>query len=181
MGFKKVAVYTILLLTIIGAFSYVFINFGSRLMSRGDSSELVAESSQEPIVGSEDGVSDNDESVVDENAVDSYEEPVVMTSSRYLSYTPELLASLSNTKRVYFFYAPWCPTCRPADAEFTLQQENIPGDVTLFRTDYDHETKLKIMYGVTYQHTFVYVDDQGKAIATWNGGGMKELLEHTKP
>jgi len=111
---------------------------------------------------------------------DSAMEVDPMISSRYLSYTPELFESLSNSKRVLFFYASWCPMCRPTDAEFTLEQDNIPLDVALFRTDYDHETELKAQYGVTYQHTFVYVDSNGKAISTWNGGGLDELIDRTQ-
>lgn len=106
--------------------------------------------------------------------------PTIMNESRYLSYTPELFALHANTKRVLFFYAAWCPTCQPTDKEFTLEQANIPGDVILFRTDYDHETELKTKYGVTYQHTFVYLNSDGNALSTWNGGGMKELIDHTQ-
>jgi hypothetical protein len=62
----------------------------------------------------------------------------------------------------------------------------IPADVTLFRvnyndTDTDQEEKdLAKQYAVTYQHTFVQIDEGGKEVTRWNGGQMPELLENIK-
>ena len=36
------------------------------------------------------------------------------------------LAQASTGRRVLFFYANWCPTCRPADADFTNHVEKFP-------------------------------------------------------
>ena len=101
-------------------------------------------------------------------------------NSRYLDYSPEAFAPAAGKKRVYFFHAAWCSSCRAADAEFRSNLDKIPQDVVLFETDYDTQTALKKQYDITYQHTFVYVDAAGKEIKKWNGGGVAELVEKTK-
>ena len=35
-------------------------------------------------------------------------------------------------------------------------------------------------YGITYQHTFVQIDAEGKEITKWNGGKIDELLTNIK-
>lgn len=104
--------------------------------------------------------------------------------ARYIPYSASVLERSAGDRRVLFFYASWCPTCRPADADFTKNETKIPEDVTLIRVNYkdpetDQEEKaLAQKYGITYQHTFVQIDETGKEITTWNGGQLKELLEH---
>jgi len=98
------------------------------------------------------------------------------SAGRYVEYSPEAFAAAEGQRRAIFFYASWCPTCRPSDAEFRSETSRIPEDVVLFRANYDTETELKERYGVTYQHTFVQVDGNGGAVARWNGGGLDELL-----
>ncbi len=99
---------------------------------------------------------------------------------RYVAYSQAAFESAKGKKRVYFFFAPWCPTCVPADKEFQAGQEKIPEDVVLFRTDYDSSRELKKRYAVTYQHTYVSVDDNGEAVKKWNGGGLAELITNTR-
>lgn len=96
----------------------------------------------------------------------------------YTTYSESKFASASSKKRVLFFYASWCPTCRPADANITANVGRIPADVVVFRTDYDNEDALKAKYGVTYQHTFVQVDENGNAIKKWNGGDIDEIIKN---
>ena len=100
--------------------------------------------------------------------------------SRYLTYSKSAFDASKGKKRVYFFYAPWCPTCRPADAAFQAGKDAIPDDVVLFKTDYDSSTDLKRQYNITYQHTYVLVDDTGKEVKKWNGGALSELIANTK-
>jgi thioredoxin 1 len=102
------------------------------------------------------------------------------STSRYLPYTKERFDSLASKKRVYFFHAPWCPTCIPADRAFQANQASIPEDVILFKTDYDSSDSLKKQYAITYQHTFVLVDENGTEIKKWNGGGLEELIVNTQ-
>lgn len=100
--------------------------------------------------------------------------------SRYVVYSRSAFDEAAGKKRVLFFHAPWCPTCRPADAAFQANVETIPEDVVLFKTDYDSSTELKKQYAITYQHTYVLVDDQGNAVKKWNGGAMDELIANTE-
>lgn len=104
----------------------------------------------------------------------------IREESRYVVYSKTAFDAARVKKRVYFFHAPWCPTCRPADAAFQKNAAQIPDNVVLFKTDYDSSTDLKKQYAVTYQHTFVLVDDTGKEVKKWNGGGIDELVANTK-
>lgn len=111
-----------------------------------------------------------------------YDTPVTQENllSRYVEYSPEVFENSKDQKRVYFFHASWCPTCKAANREFSENSHGIPGDVVLFKTDYDTQTELKKKYGITYQHTFVQVDESGNEIAKWNGGGLEELSANLK-
>lgn len=106
--------------------------------------------------------------------------------SRYVEYSKEVLSAAVGTRRVLFFYANWCPTCRPADANFKENLAKIPEDVILIRvnyndTDTDQEEKdLATKYGITYQHTFVQIDKNGEVVTRWNGGQIDELLSKIK-
>ena len=86
----------------------------------------------------------------------------------------------SDKKRVLFFHANWCPTCKAADADFNSNLSEIPGGVVVIKTDYDNEDELKEKYGITYQHTFVQVDENGDEVTKWNGGGTAELIANVK-
>lgn len=109
-----------------------------------------------------------------------------MAGSQYVQYSKSALDSASSKRRVLFFYASWCPTCKPADANFTQNVSKIPEDVTLIRVNYndpetDQEEKdLAKKYGITYQHTFVQIDGTGKEVTKWNGGQIDELLSNIK-
>ncbi len=102
------------------------------------------------------------------------------TNTRYVAYSDASFTAARGKKRVLFFHAPWCPTCRPADAAFRANTGSIPEDVVLFKTDYDSSTGLKKQYNVTYQHTYVLVDDAGNEVKQCNGGGLDELVANTK-
>ena len=110
----------------------------------------------------------------------------MMADSRYVEYSKVALEKAATNRRVLFFYASWCPTCKPADASFTQNASKIPEDVTLVRVNYndpdtDQEEKdLAKMYGITYQHTFVQIDSTGKEVTKWNGGQIDELLSKIK-
>ena len=90
----------------------------------------------------------------------------------------EQAASRAGTKVVYFFHAPWCPTCRAT--EKAIARDGIPAGLTLVKVDYDSEDDLRKQYGVTTQHTFVQVDPSGAEIAKWTGSeGGAEILAKT--
>jgi len=106
--------------------------------------------------------------------------------SRYVEYSKEALEKAASARRVLFFYASWCPTCRPADTSFKTNEGKIPGDVTIIRVNYNdpdtdqEEKELAKKYGITYQHTYVQIDATGKEVAKWNGGQINELLTNIK-
>jgi len=110
------------------------------------------------------------------------EEPATPTVGMYVEYSREMFEKTSSQRRVLFFYANWCSTCRPADSSFTRGIERLPADLVLLRVNYndtatDQEEKdLAAKYGITYQHTFVQIDAQGNAINRWNGGEIDQLL-----
>lgn len=101
-------------------------------------------------------------------------------SSRYVDYSDIEYDQSTDQKRVLFFHANWCPTCKAANSAFEENMDQIPANVKVFKTDYDTQTELKNQYGITYQHTFVQVDSQGNEIAKWNGGDVEELLANLK-
>ncbi len=104
------------------------------------------------------------------------------STSRYVEYSKAALDQAATNRRVLYFYANWCPICKPADADFQQNSRKIPADVTVIRvnyndTDTDQEEKdLAKKYGITYQHTFVQIDAKGNAVTKWNGGQINELL-----
>lgn len=104
----------------------------------------------------------------------------------YSPYSKEALEASSNKRRVLFFYASWCPTCRPTDQSFSQNIDKIPSDVTIIRVNYNdpetdkEEEELAKKYGITYQHTFVQIDGQGNQITKWNGGAIDELISNIK-
>jgi hypothetical protein len=50
------------------------------------------------------------------------------------------------------------------------------GDTVVVVVDYDRSSDLKKRYGVTYQHTWVQIDSEGRKLAVWSGGGVDEIL-----
>ena len=117
-----------------------------------------------------------------ETPTDAMEKPDAMMKkeSRYIEYSPMSFEKAKDKKRVYFFHATWCPTCKSTNTEFTEKSEGIPTDVVVFKTDYDTNAALKKQYAITYQHTFVLVDENGKEVKKWNGGAIAELVANTK-
>jgi thiol-disulfide isomerase/thioredoxin len=98
---------------------------------------------------------------------------------------PDAFKYSTADKIVLFFYADWCPTCRPIDLEFKNSLK-IPLGVEIYRINYndedtdEEEKALASKYGVTYQHTFVQVDKEGNEITKWNGGGLEKLISSVK-
>ncbi|MFK7603689.1 thioredoxin family protein [Deinococcus sp. SM5_A1] len=98
----------------------------------------------------------------------------------YTSYTKAAYDDAKGMKRVLFFHATWCPSCKAANADIVGKLDEIPADVVIFKADYDKEVALKKQYGITAQHTFVLVDDSGKALKKWAGGKLSTIISKTK-
>lgn len=132
----------------------------------------------------------NDMMTVDEKkATDSEKiiaEDKMMEGKKYLPYSESVFETAASGKRVLFFYADWCPTCRPTDADLQANMSKIPEGVTVLRVNYNDtatdqaEKDLAKKYGVTYQHTFVQIDAEGNEVTKWNGGKTTELLAKIK-
>ena len=86
-----------------------------------------------------------------------------LTKAEYQSQ----MAERAGTKVVYFFPASWCPTCRAT--EKAIDEDGIPAGLTVVKVDFDSETDLRKTYGITQQHTFVQVDEDGEELAKWTG------------
>ncbi|MFC1653855.1 thioredoxin family protein [Patescibacteria group bacterium] len=113
--------------------------------------------------------------VVNNNNVDKEEDSV---DTKYKSFSKEDFDKNQDKRRILFFHASWCPTCKVADKDITSNLNKIPEDVVVFKTNYDTEKDLKQKHDITYQHTFVQVDEDGNQITKWTGGNTKEILEN---
>ena len=98
----------------------------------------------------------------------------------YTTFSDAAFAAAADMRRVYFFHASWCPTCRAADRAFSTNEGDIPSGVAVFKIDYDSATELRRTFGVTYQHTFVIVDEQGTLVRRWSGGDIAALIRNTQ-
>jgi thiol-disulfide isomerase/thioredoxin len=172
VSMKNLSLLIVLLVLVVGSVgAYVFLN---RDRTQSPVESMMAE---DVVTEDEAMTSAEDREVIEAGST-------IVANERYVSFTPQVLASSANTRRVLFFYANWCPTCRPADAEFMENATSLPDDVTLIRVNYNDpdtdqaEKDLAQKYGVTYQHTFVQIDESGNKVGVWNGGGMDELLEN---
>ena len=74
-----------------------------------------------------------------------------------------------------FFHAAWCPVCKRVDGllEQWYEEEDFP--LTVYKVDYDSQPELRARYGVTYQHTFVLIDGEGKAVKTLTAPSDNDL------
>lgn len=91
----------------------------------------------------------------------------------------QLAALAAKGKTVVFFYAGWCPNCRATVTELNARWTEVNPELTLVIADYDKEKVLKTRYGVTYQDTFVLLDDKAKGVKSWNSGGVDGLNKNT--
>ncbi len=118
------------------------------------------------------------ETSTDESPVPTSQNQV---SSRFVEYTKESYEIVKDDRHVLFFFANWCPTCRPADAELEARSSEIPENLKVIRVNYNDtetdadEQALANEYGITYQHTFILLEN-GQEVKRWNGGAIDELL-----
>lgn len=114
-----------------------------------------------------------DDPMAEDSRADSDE---MMASEAYIPYSAAAATQAAQDgTAVIFFAADWCPTCQAADTAFSQQTDQIPAGVTVLKADYDTEDELKTQYGVTSQHTFVQIDENGEMVTTWSGGDISEL------
>ncbi len=97
------------------------------------------------------------------------------TLYNYQKGTTDLAALAQKGTTVVFFFATWCPNCIMTLTELSQNWDKIDPSITLVVADYDVERDLKAEFGVTYQDTFVLLDEAGKAKRLWNAGGIEGL------
>jgi thioredoxin 1 len=87
----------------------------------------------------------------------------------FVTVAADDIAGIDTDKRVLFFHASWCSTCKALASDISDNESEIPAGLTIARVDFDEETDLKKQYGVTVQHTLVQIDEDGNEIARWSG------------
>lgn len=165
-----------LIVVIVAIGSFVFVGTVIFFSSSNKNSEDSMMVENDTMMEDSDAMKDSD--AMDDSSMT--DDSMVKSATRYVDYSSEAFAEANESKRVYFFHASWCPTCKVANEEFSSNGDSIPEDIVLFKTDYDSSSELKKRYAVTYQHTFVQVDENGNEITKWNGGGIAELSKNTK-
>jgi thiol-disulfide isomerase/thioredoxin len=106
----------------------------------------------------------------------------MMNAGSYEVYSGEKVMLASSTHDVVlFFRASWCPACIAVDKDIKANLGNIPANLAILDVNYDNSADLKKKYGVTYQHTFVQVDKDGKMIKKWSGSPtLAKLISEVK-
>lgn len=95
----------------------------------------------------------------------------------YRDYTEMDIAFANNGKVVLFFAASWCPTCIKLEADIKNNVSDLNDNLLILRVDYDSNPELKTKYGITYQHTLVQVDQNGKELSKWYGSVDLDSLQ----
>lgn len=96
----------------------------------------------------------------------------------YIDYSSANLSAAQEKGHAVLFFAAtiWCETCSALDQEISERIRDIPSDLTILKVDFDRNTELKNRYSVAYQHTLILLDQEGKILHRWIGGGLDELL-----
>jgi len=105
-----------------------------------------------------------------------------MDMLNYLDYSDGALANTQRKgKSVLFFAATtWCQTCSALEEEIIERQAEIQKNINILKVDYDNDRVMNQKYGVTSQHTLVVLDENGKELKRWLGGGFDTLLQQIK-
>ncbi len=168
---------------IIGAVAYQYTTGSNDTMMEQENSmmnDTIMENKNDAMTDNQIMKDDNENGMMkkDDDAMMDDKSSMTNAPQGYVTYSAETYSAAKDQKRVLFFHATWCPTCKAANTAFTARGGEIPKNVVVLKTDYDTEKTLKATYGITYQHTFVQVDAAGKAIAKWNGGDVDALLKN---
>lgn len=149
---KKVSIIAIAVLVLITASVFLINNDEST----NDNSETAAQNTN-----------DTQPLSADEEAVEAAAEQSTATpKGSYVDYqSGQDLASTENTKRVVFFHAEWCPTCKFYEKQ--IEEQAIPDGITIIKADFDKEKELKELLGVTTQSTFVLINREGDVGRIW--------------
>lgn len=81
---------------------------------------------------------------------------------QYRDYSSEAVAQMQGKPYALFFHATWCPSCVRADKDIKANLSSLGKDTVIFKVDYDSNTELRQKYGVTSQHTIVFIGADGQ-------------------
>ncbi len=87
----------------------------------------------------------------------------------------QVKAFAAERPTIVYFHAEWCPTCQATMVQFQARWPEVQPGIMLVLADYDKESELKALFGVTYQNTYVQVGPEGEKLQIWNGGGIEAL------
>jgi thiol-disulfide isomerase/thioredoxin len=87
------------------------------------------------------------------------------------------MSKYKDNAKIYFFHATWCPVCQSVNKAIEADPSKIPAGATIIKTDFDKETELRQKYGVTYQYTFVQVDNDGNQIKKWSASNLNDVVD----
>ncbi len=148
---------------------------GDRVM--GKEGDIVEEPA---MVEKDSGAMKNDSAMMEKKPMEKSGAMMVKAGS-YEDYSVDKVSRAATGKVVLFFKAGWCGTCAGVDKDIVSNLGTIPANTSILKIDYDTAAELKKKYGVTYQHTFVQVDAEGKMLAKWSGSAtLSELLKQIK-
>jgi len=101
-------------------------------------------------------------------------------SPHYVEYSEESLAVAREKGNTILFFAAtlWCSTCSALDDELKERSSTLPDGVTVLKVDYDTDKAMRTKYGVTQQHTLVFLDSNGNEIKRWIGGNFDDLVQN---
>jgi len=185
MSNSKLAIIIVLAFVVLGSGWFVFRKKSDGMISKNES--IIMEQEKKDAMEQPDSIKEEEKMAEGKTAMDyAGTENAMMTNKRYVEYASDVLEKTQSTRRVLFFYASWCPLCKPVNAELEEKVNQIPSDSTVIRVHYNdpetdqEEKNLAKKYGVTYQHTFVQIDQNGDVVARWNGGNLADLLKNIK-
>jgi thioredoxin 1 len=98
----------------------------------------------------------------------------------YKDYSMEAIkTALTEGKKVaLFFHASRCPACVAANKDFMAM--SLADNSVIFKVDYDTMTDLKKQYGVTSQHTFVFLNTDMTASSVKMGLTAAQAIDMLK-
>lgn len=101
-------------------------------------------------------------------------------SPHYVEYSDAAFTKASKNGNTLLFFAAtlWCNSCSALDDEIKERSNTIPDGITILKVDYDNDRATSTKYGVTQQHTLVYLDANGNEIKRWIGGNFDTLMEN---
>lgn len=103
--------------------------------------------------------------------------PVVIENQNitYIPYSQEAFNNMNGKgKMVLFFHADWCPSCRALETEIVENQSQLTGAYIL-KVDYDNADDLKKKYGITSQHTLVFINADGSVQEVKKGAKLADV------